>query len=136
MQERPSLSISLIACGIASGLARSQTFRFLTMIATWVLIFGAFVYHPEWIREWLRLMTHAIESLADQVPEPWGARLEIILQELGGMIWIQIASAIVLLRLIIWVPFIWRMRRERRLRIGQTDILSIHTNRRPDIGRV
>jgi hypothetical protein len=118
-------------------LARSQTFRFLTMIATWMLIFGAFVYHPEWIREWLRLMTHAIESLADQVPEPWGARFEIMLRELGGMIWIQIASAIVLLRLIIWVPFhIWRMRRERRLRIGQTDILPIHTNRRPDIGRV
>jgi hypothetical protein len=34
-------------------------------------------------------MTHSIESLADQVPEPWGARLEIMLRELGGMIWIQ-----------------------------------------------
>ena len=57
---------------------------------------------------------HSIESLADQVPEPWGARLEIMLRELGGMIWIQIATAIVLLRLIVWVPFhIWRLRRER-----------------------
>jgi hypothetical protein len=95
-------------------LAKANTFRFLTMIAAWALIFGAFVYHPQWIRSWLRVMTHSIESLADQVPEPWGARLEIILRELGGMIWIQIASAIVLLRLIIWVPFhLWRIHRER-----------------------
>jgi hypothetical protein len=39
-----------------------------------------------------------------------------MLRELGGMIWIQIAAAIVLLRLIIWVPFhLWRLRRERRI---------------------
>jgi hypothetical protein len=98
-------------------LARAQTFRFLTMLAAWALIFAAFVYEPGWIRDSLRFMTHSIESLADQVPEPWGARLEIMLRELGGMIWIQIASAIVLLRLIIWVPFhLWRLRRERRIR--------------------
>jgi hypothetical protein len=73
------------------------------------------VCEPGWIRDSLRFMTHSIESLADQVPEPWGARLEITLRELGGMIWIQIATAIVLLRLIVWVPFhIWRLRRERQ----------------------
>lgn len=98
-------------------LARTHTFRFATMIATWVLIFAAFVYHPEWIRESLRFMTHSIKTIADQVPEPWGARLEIMLRELGGIIWLQIAIAIVLLRLIIWVPFhFWRLRRERRVR--------------------
>jgi hypothetical protein len=97
-------------------LAKAQTFRFLTVLATWALIFAAFVYEPGWIRDSLRFMTHSIESLADQVPEPRGARLEIMLRELGGMIWIQIASAIVLLRLIIWVPFhLWRLRRERRI---------------------
>jgi hypothetical protein len=86
------------------------------MLATWALIFAAFVYEPGWIRDSLRFMTHSIESLADRVPEPWGARLEIMLRELGGMIWIQIATAIVLLRLIIWVPFhVWRLRRGRRL---------------------
>jgi hypothetical protein len=98
-------------------LAKTHTFRFLTMVATWALIFGAFVYHPEWIRSWLRFMTSVIETVADQVPEPWGARLEVMLRELGGVIWIQIASAIVLLRLIIWLPFhLWRLGRERRLR--------------------
>jgi hypothetical protein len=98
-------------------LARAHTFRFLTMIAAWALIFAAFVYHPEWIRESLRFMTHSIETIADQVPEPWGARLEIMLRELGGIIWLQIAVAIVLLRLIIWVPFhLWRLSRDRKLR--------------------
>jgi len=101
-------------------LAKAHTFRFLTMLATWALIFAAFLYHPDWIRDWLRFMTHSIESIADQVPEPWGARLEIMLRELGGVIWIQIATAIVLLRLIIWVPFhIWRLSRESKLNIDQ-----------------
>ena len=96
-------------------LAKAHTLRFLTMVATWAVIFAAFIYHPEWIRSWLRFMTSAIETVADQVPEPWGARLEVMLRELGGVIWIQIASAIVLLRLIIWLPFhLWRLGRERR----------------------
>jgi hypothetical protein len=95
-------------------LAKAHTFRFVTMIATWILIFAAFLYHPEWIRAWLRFMTAVIEAIADHVPEPWGARLEVMLREVGGLIWIQIASAIVLLRLIVWVPFhLWRLGRER-----------------------
>ena len=98
-------------------LAKAHTFRFLTMVATWLLIFAAFVYHPEWIRDWLRLMTHSIEALADQLPEPWGSRFEVMLKEIGGIIWIQIATAIVLFRLMIWVPFhLWRLRRERKQR--------------------
>jgi hypothetical protein len=37
-----------------------------------------------------------------------------MLRELGGVIWIQIVSAIVLLRLIVWLPFhLWRSGRER-----------------------
>ena len=75
------------------------------MIAAWMLIFVAFVCHPEWIRDWLRFLINSIETIADQVPEPWVAQLEIMLRELGGVIWIQIASTIVLLRLIIQVPF-------------------------------
>jgi hypothetical protein len=95
-------------------LAKVHTFRFFTMIAAWVLILCAFLYHPEWIRASLRLLTHAVESLADQVPEPWGSRVEIMLRELGGIIWVQITVAIVLLRLILWVPFhLWRLRKER-----------------------
>ena len=98
-------------------LAKVHTFRFLTMIAAWLLILCAFLYHPEWIRDSLRLLTHAIESLADQVPEPWGSRVEIMLRELGGIIWVQITVAIVLLRLILWVPFhLWRLRKERKQR--------------------
>jgi hypothetical protein len=62
-------------------------------------------------------MTHSIEALADLLPEPWGSRFEVTLKEIGGVIWIQIASAIVLLRLLVWVPFhLWRRRRESRQR--------------------
>jgi hypothetical protein len=32
---------------IPTQLAKAHTFPFLTMIATWALIFAAFVYHPE-----------------------------------------------------------------------------------------
>ena len=52
------------------------------------------------------------------MPEPWGSRLEILLREIGGIIWVQITIFIVLLRLIVWVPFhIWRLRKEE-----QTDV--------------
>src|ERR1700751_1427770 len=98
-------------------LAKANTFRFLTTIAAWALILAAFVYHPEWIRGSLRFMTYAIETIADQVPETWGSRLEIMIGKLWGIIWVQIAAAIVELRLIIWVPFhIWRLRRESKQR--------------------
>jgi hypothetical protein len=99
------LSVRMSTRPTVGQLAKAQTFLFLTMLATWALIFAAFVYEPGWILDSLRFMTHSIEALTDQVPEPWRARLEIMLRELGGMMWIQIASAIVLLRLIIWVPF-------------------------------
>lgn len=111
----------------AGQLAKAHTFRFLTMIATWVLIFAAFLYHPEWIRAWLRLMTHAIETLADQVPEPWGARFEVMLRELGGMIWIQIASAIVFAkadRLVTFPPLAFESRAERSLPAGRVDTVT------------
>ena len=86
------------------------------MIATWALIFTAFLYHPEWIRAWLRLLTYSIETLLTKYLSRWGARIEVMMRELGGMIWIQIASAIVLLRLILWVPFhVWRLRRHRNM---------------------
>lgn len=51
-----------------SQLAKAHTFRFVTMIATWALIFAAFLYHPEWIRAWLRLLNDTIETVADQIP--------------------------------------------------------------------
>jgi hypothetical protein len=85
------------------------------MVVAWLLIFCAFLYHPEWIRASLRILTHSIEVLSDQVPEPWGSRLKILLREIGGIIWVQITVFIVLLRLLVWVPFhIWRLRKEKQ----------------------
>jgi hypothetical protein len=64
-------SVRTSARSTVGQLARAQKFRFLTMLATWALIFAAFVYEPGWIRDSLQFITHSIESLADQVPEPW-----------------------------------------------------------------
>ena len=113
-------------------LAKAQTFRILTAVATWALLAAAFLYHPEWLTGWLRFVTHSIEAGADLIPSPWGARLEVLMKEIGGFIWVQIASAIILVRLILWIPFhIWRIRRDKRLGDPRTieGILSDHRQR-------
>jgi hypothetical protein len=99
----------------ASQLARLQAFRLLTVVATWALILAIFAYDPKWIQDWLQLIAHSIESLAAELPEPWGPELKTMLRELGASFWLLIATAIVLLRLVVWLPFhIWRLRRSRR----------------------
>jgi len=93
-------------------LAKAHTFRLLTTVATWALIFGAFVspgmaaVHDSRNRMSCRPSAGAVGRTAINHAEG-----------VSGMIWVQIASAIVLLRPIIWVPFhIWRLGREHRLR--------------------
>ena len=54
-------------CAAEAGSVQSETFKVMerrllraiinpAMVATWVLIFAAFVYHPEWIQAWLRFI--------------------------------------------------------------------------------
>jgi hypothetical protein len=43
----------------------------------------------------LRTATHGIEAVGDAMPSPWGDRIEIVLRELGGFIWIQITILII-----------------------------------------
>jgi hypothetical protein len=79
--------------------AKVHSFRIATAVAAWLLIIGAFYYHPEWIRRALRTITYGIETVADAIPYPWGDRIEIALRELGGFVWFQITLAIVSLRI-------------------------------------
>jgi hypothetical protein len=79
--------------------AKVHTFRIATALAAWLLIIGAFYYHPEWIKWALRDITYAIETAADAIPYPWGDRIEIALRELGGFVWFQITLAILSLRI-------------------------------------
>ncbi|HEX9587474.1 MAG TPA: hypothetical protein VGA15_06965 [Bradyrhizobium sp.] len=50
----------------------------------------AFYYRPDWIKWGLRAATNGIEAVGDALASPWGDRIEIVLRELGGFIWIQI----------------------------------------------
>ena len=89
--------------------AKVHTFRFATATATWLLIIAAFYYHPEWIKWGLRTITQGSETVADALPYPWGDRIEIVLRELGGFIWIQVTLAIIALRLSLSVvAAVWR----------------------------
>jgi hypothetical protein len=89
--------------------AKVHTFRIATAVATWLLIVGAFYYHPEWIKWGMRTITHGIETAADAIPYPWGDRIEIALRELGGFVWFQITLAIVSLRILLSsVAAVWR----------------------------
>jgi hypothetical protein len=94
--------------------AKVHTFRIATAIVAWVLIAGAFYYRPDWIKWGLREATHGIESIGDSLPYPWGDRVEIVLRELGGIIWLQITAVILLLRFALSsIALLWRSMRGR-----------------------
>jgi len=55
----------------------------------------------------------AIEAVGDALPSPWGDRIEIVLRELGGFIWIQITVLIIFIRVVFsTIATGWRYRRE------------------------
>jgi hypothetical protein len=92
--------------------AKVHTFRVTTAIVAWILIFVAFYYRPDWIKWGLREATRGMEIVGDALPYPWGDRVEIILRELGGMIWLQITAVILLLRVVLSsIALAWRSRR-------------------------
>jgi hypothetical protein len=68
----------------------------------------------DWLKWGLRGATHGIEAIGDSLPYPWGDRVEIVLRELGGIIWLQITAVILLLRFVLSsIALAWRSRRGR-----------------------
>ena len=93
-----------------------HTFRTLTAIFAWLLIAAAFYERPELLTGAQRLMQRGIETIGDDIPPPWGARIEFVFREIGGLIWLQITLLIILLRVVLSaVAFVWRVafRRDR-----------------------
>lgn len=80
--------------------AKVHGFRIGTALLAWVLIAAAFYYRPDLIKSALRYGNRAIESVGDSLPYPWGDRIEIMLREIGGFIWIQITALIILIRVV------------------------------------
>jgi hypothetical protein len=94
--------------------AKVHSFRIFTAILAWVLIAVAFYYRPDWITWSLRTATHGIEAIGDALPSPWGDRVEIVLRELGGFVWIQITALIIFIRVTLSIIAMgWRYRRRR-----------------------
>jgi hypothetical protein len=92
--------------------ARVHTFRFATMILAWVLLVAAFLLQPRLIADSLRGFSHAVEHIADLLPERIGSYVEIGMRELGGLLWLQIAALIAAVRVLFWaIGQIWRMGR-------------------------
>ena len=94
--------------------AKVHSFRILTAILAWALIVAAFYYRPDWLQWGLRTVTRGFETIGDTLPEPWGARVEVALREIGGFVWIQITVLILLLRLVLsTIAMVWRSWRRR-----------------------
>jgi hypothetical protein len=95
-----------------------HSFRIGTAILAWFLIGLAFYYRPDFIKWALRSGTHAIEVIGDNIPSPWGDRIEILLREVGGFLWIQITLLIILIRVALTsVAGIWRLVRRHDQRV-------------------
>jgi hypothetical protein len=94
---------------------RLHVFRICTAVLTLLALVMCFFYSPELLTWWLRAMTRIIELVASMLPYPWGDRVEIALKALGGSFWLQITSAIVLVRMVLGTVAVgWRHRRSRR----------------------
>ena len=88
---------------------KTHTFRIFTALFTLIFFGLAFLYHPEWLSWWLRLITRAIEEATALLPYPWGDRIEVALKGFGGSFWLQITVAIVFVRsLLSLVAAAWR----------------------------
>ena len=95
--------------------ARVHSFRILTVILAWLLIAAAFYERPELLTGLQRAIQRAMEVVGDNIPPPWGPRIEFVFREIGGFIWLQITLIVVLLRVVLsGIAGAWRLLRGRR----------------------
>jgi hypothetical protein len=76
-----------------------HTFRTFTVILAWALVVVLFYQDPEVLTGAQRAIQHGIEFVGDNVPAPWGPRLEFVFREIGGLIWLQITLLVLALRI-------------------------------------
>src|ERR1700748_1397898 len=57
--------------------AKVHSFRLATLIVGWVLLIAAFIFYPQYIAQSLRAFSHAVEYVADMLPEQFGSYVEI-----------------------------------------------------------
>jgi hypothetical protein len=87
------------------------------VILAWVLIVAAFYERPDALTGAQRLIQRGIEVMGDDVPAPWGPRIEFVFREIGGLIWLQITLLVVLLRVVLsTIALVWRFLVGREMR--------------------
>jgi hypothetical protein len=91
-----------------------HSFRTMTVVLAWVLIVAAFYQKPELLTGIQRAIQRGIETVGDNIPAPWGPRIEFVFREIGGFIWLQITLIVVALRIVLsGIATAWRSVRRR-----------------------
>jgi hypothetical protein len=94
--------------------AKVHSFRIFTVLLAWVFIAVAFYEKPELLTGLQRAVQHGMETIGDNIPSPWGPRIEFVFREIGGFIWLQITLIVVFLRVILSsFAGLWRLLRRR-----------------------
>jgi hypothetical protein len=78
-----------------------HSFRTLTVILAWVFLALAFYQDPAILTGAQRAIQRGIEFVGDNIPSPWGPRIEFVFREVGGLIWLQITLLVLALRIIL-----------------------------------
>jgi hypothetical protein len=63
----------------------------MTVVLAWVLLALAFYQEPAVLTGTQRLIQRMIEFVGDNIPPPWGPRIEFVFREVGGLIWFNYA---------------------------------------------
>ena len=94
--------------------AKVHSFRIFTVVLAWVCIAAAFYEKPELLTGLQRAIQRAMETVGDNIPPPWGPRIEFVFREIGGFIWLQITLIVVFLRMLLsGTAALWRLLRSR-----------------------
>jgi hypothetical protein len=94
--------------------AKVHSFRALTVVLAWLMIAAAFYEKPELLTGLQRAIQSAMQLVGDNVPAPWGPRIEFVFREIGGFIWLQITLIVVMLRIVLSsIAGAWRLIRRR-----------------------
>jgi hypothetical protein len=78
---------------------KTHFFRTMTVVLAWVLLALAFYQEPALLTGTQRLIQRGIEVVGDNIPPPWGPRIEFVFREVGGLIWLQITLFVLALRI-------------------------------------
>ncbi len=94
--------------------AKVHSFRALTVVLAWLMIAAAFYEKPELLTGLQRAIQSGMQFVGDNVPAPWGPRIEFVFREIGGFIWLQITLIVLMLRVVLsCIAGAWRLIRRR-----------------------